>query len=203
MNKILYIIGNGFDLAHSLPTKFNPDFKIIADKHELNNFWEIYNSGDVDIWSDFENLLAYPDFNNLGAIFDGCTPDLLAEREYERDLIISQVGINGYLKEELKEFAENAENALNNIKKMEKFNNIITQNALYINFNYTHTLEKIYNIQKAQVLHVHGEVGKNNLILGYPKEKYKPEKFIYDYRKKGRPPYAEMGIEEYIKTEEN
>ena len=30
----LYIIGNGFDLLHKLPTKFDPDFKNIAEKNQ-------------------------------------------------------------------------------------------------------------------------------------------------------------------------
>lgn len=68
MRNKLFIIGNGFDLAHNLPTRFDPDFKNIALKHEENNFWEIYRS-DVDIWSDFENSLGHPDFNSLEEVF--------------------------------------------------------------------------------------------------------------------------------------
>ncbi|WP_274518647.1 AbiH family protein [Streptococcus mutans] len=75
MHNILFIIGNGFDLAHGLPTKFNPDFKEIAEKNESNPyFWELYQTEEADIWSDFENLLAKPDFNTLGEVFDDYSP---------------------------------------------------------------------------------------------------------------------------------
>lgn len=41
------------------------------------------------------------------------------------------------------------------------------QKDIYINFNYTHTLEEIYGIPSEQILHIHGEVGKDNLKLFY------------------------------------
>ena len=68
----LFIIGNGFDKAHNLNTDFDPDFKIIANKYELYNFWDIYQTQDDNIWSDFENNLAHHDFNSLEEIFTGC-----------------------------------------------------------------------------------------------------------------------------------
>ncbi len=61
--------------------------------------------------------------------------------------------------------------------------------------NYTHTLEMLYGINKDKVLHIHGEVGANNLILGYPEENYQPEKYYYDVRQKGRGPYREVDIQ--------
>ena len=72
------------------------------------------------------------------------------------------------------------------------------QKDIYINFNYTHTLEEIYGIPCEQILHIHGEVGKNNLKLGYPKGKFTPEKYSYDARGKGSGPYIEIEIEEHI-----
>ena len=34
MKNKLFVIGNGFDMAHNLPTSFDPDFRNIARKHE-------------------------------------------------------------------------------------------------------------------------------------------------------------------------
>lgn len=42
MERKLVIIGNGFDIDHGLPTKFNPDFKNISEKYESDNFWDLY-----------------------------------------------------------------------------------------------------------------------------------------------------------------
>lgn len=59
--KKLFIIGNGFDRAHELPTAYNPHFKEIAEEIEqISYFWDIYQSREVDIWADFENVYPIP-----------------------------------------------------------------------------------------------------------------------------------------------
>lgn len=45
----LFIIGNGFDLAHNLPTRFDPHFKNIAKTYENYNFWDLYQCCEDDI----------------------------------------------------------------------------------------------------------------------------------------------------------
>lgn len=198
MKNKLYIIGNGLDLAHNLPTRFDPNFKNIAMEYEQDNFWDLYQSCENDIWSDFENLLGCPDFESLEEIFYGYEPDYLSDRESDRDSIVYQVELNGKLQDALYEFANNAEEFLINIQSRAFFENIFDSDGYYITFNYTHTLEKIYNIPWKNILHVHGEVGKNNLKLGYPKGKFTPEKYSYDARGKGRGPYIKIKIEDYI-----
>lgn len=72
MIKRLFIVGNGFDLAHNLPTSYEKDFKRIAKNNEsVSNFWELYSFDGSKIWSNFENCLAHPDFNSLEEIFNG------------------------------------------------------------------------------------------------------------------------------------
>ena len=62
----LFIIGNGFDLEHNLPTSFENNFKSIAEKNEqITDFWDMYQSSNPNIGSDFENCLAHPNFNDL------------------------------------------------------------------------------------------------------------------------------------------
>lgn len=198
MKNKLFVIGNGFDLAHNLPTRFDPDFKNIAIKYEQDNFWDLYQSCENDIWSDFENLLGFPDFNALEEIFYGYEPDYFSDRESDRDSIIYQVELNGKLQDALYEFADNAEDSLRNIQVNNFIEQILDSDGYYITFNYTHTLEDIYDIPWEQILHIHGEVGENNLELGYPKENFRPEKYSYDARGKGRGPYIEIEIEDYI-----
>lgn len=195
----LFIIGNGFDLAHKMPTRFDPDFKEIAEKNEpIRYFWELYSGGSEEIWSDFENLLAYPDFNLLSEIFDSYYPDYLSDRESDRDGIIYQVELNGNLATSLQEFACQADDSLCDVVANHKFLQMFTSNSLYINFNYTHTLEEIYQISSHNILHIHGEVGGGNLILGYPAGIFSPSKIEVDPRGKGRGPYRYEEVEDYI-----
>ena len=56
----------------------------------------------------------------------------------------------------------------------------------------------MYGIPNEHILHIHGEVGKNNLELGFPEGRFTPEKYYYDVRRKGHGPYREIDIEEYI-----
>lgn len=104
----LFIIGNGFDIAHNLPTKFDPHFKTIANQYELYSFWDIYQTQNENIWSDFENSLAHPNFNFLEEIFNGYEPDYYSNKESDRNAIITQVDLNGNLACSLYEFANNA-----------------------------------------------------------------------------------------------
>ena len=200
MKSKLYVIGNGFDLAHKIPSTFNPDFKNIALKYESGYqcFWDLYQTENEDIWSDFENLLGRPDFNVLEEIFERYAPDYLSDRESDRDDIINQVSINGNLKEAVSEFASKADAYLENVNRRESFEKLLDASGYYISFNYTHTLENVYNIPKKQVLHIHGEVGKNNLELGFPEGDFKPEKYKYDVRQKGKEPYAILDIDDYV-----
>lgn len=195
----LFIIGNGFDIEHGLPTKFDPHFKTIAERIEqIDCFWDIYQSQRVDIWSDFENCLAHPDFNELEKIFDGYSPDYYSNRESDRDAIITQVDLNGNLYDALYEFANRAEDAINSTRVLTQYKNYFTKNDLFISVNYTHTLEKLYEINNNQILHIHGEVGQNNLLLGYPDGDFAPERYYYDVRQKGVGPCAEVDIRSHI-----
>lgn len=201
MKRSLCIIGNGFDLAHNLPTKFDPDFMNIAKKYESNNFWDLYQSQTDDIWSDFEHLLARPDFNSLLEIFDGYEPDYLSDKESDRTGIIHQVNLNGKLDVAVKEFANEAEALLSEKIANCFLENIFTKQDLFINFNYTHTLEEIYEISHENILHIHGEVGKENLLLGYPEGEYSAEKYSFDVCAKGVGPFAEIDFEKYVNEE--
>lgn len=203
MKTTLFIIGNGFDKAHGLPTDYLEDFKPIAEKHEENYFWDLYQSKEATILAHFENLLAYPDFNQLEEIFNGYEPNYSSDRESDRDDIIYQVDLNGKLFEALYEFVNNAEERLNKTKKNPYIEKILCKDGYYITLNYIHTLEKIYGIPKNNILHIHGEAGNKNLIFGYPKANFKPEKYLYDVRMKGKSPYAEIDIEEYINNEDD
>ena len=195
----LFIIGNGFDLAHGIPSRYNPDFKNIAERIEqISYFWEIYQSRKADIWADFENLLANPDFNSLEEIFDGYAPDYSSDYEYDRDAIITQVDLNGKLIDALYEFADQAEYSIDSKRPLIKYEEKFSSSGLFITTNYTHTLEKLYGINRNNVLHIHGEVGADNLILGYPEGDYKPETYFYDVRQKGIGPYREVDFEQHI-----
>lgn len=182
----LFIIGNGFDLEHNLPTSFENNFKSIAEKNEqITDFWDMYQSSNPNIWSDFENCLAHPNFNDLEEIFRGYEPDFSSDYERDRNAIITQVDLNGRLEESLYDFANQAEQEIVNKKALPEFSRYFNHDDLFVSFNYTHTLEELYKITSNRILHIHGEVGKDNLLLGYPEGEFQPDLYYYDPFEKG------------------
>lgn len=195
----LFIIGNGFDLEHELPTHFKKNFKSIAEGNEQRtDFWDIYQSSNSDIWSDFENCLAHPDFNELEEIFRGYEPDFSSDYERDRNAIITQVDLSGRLEESLYDFANLAEQKIVNKKALSKFSKYFNHDDLFISFNYTHTLEQLYKITSNQILHIHGEVGKDNLLLGYPEGEFQPDLYYYDLIGKGQGNVVGIDYRDYI-----
>ncbi len=197
----LFIIGNGFDLSHDLPTSFDPDFKKIAELYGQSPcFWDLYQSREANIWADFENLLAHPDYNELLEIFDGFQSEYFSDRESDRTAGIIQGHLNGKLEEELDAFANQAEAKVPFAKQKSEFTNLFIDGGLFVSFNYTHTLEEVYGIPKNRVLHIHGEVGQKNLIIGYPEGSFAPDKFFIDLSYKDRGPYREIDFREYVRN---
>lgn len=201
LSRRLFILGNGFDLAHDLPTKYDPHFKSFTAHDTIKNesYWELY--GNADIWADFENNLGTPDFNNLSEMFEGLYPDYSSDYERDRTSIIFEPSLHGDLYGALSAFAENADNALVHALPKSKLMTYFNKNDLFLSFNYTHTLEHLYNIDDKQIFHIHGLNKKTNLIIGYPEGNFKPQKLLIDSTMKGRH-YIEVDVEDYIKGDE-
>lgn len=200
MSETLFIIGNGFDLEHKLPTSYDPDFKEISREFEqLDNFWDLYQSLEENIWSDFENLLAYPDFEQFDCIFEQYFPDYASEYEHDRHSIIHQVELNALLRETLIKFVENAEKNFKSLKQITMYKSIFSSNSKFITFNYTSVLQTLYEIKDENILYIHGRLGEE-MIFGYLSDDFKPEKMQIDLRGKGRGPYSEKEVNEYFAT---
>ena len=161
----LYVLGNGFDLSHGLPTSYDPDLKKLAIQGErFSGEWEGY-SINADLWSGVEEHLAHPDvdliLNHLGSF----SPDLSSDRESDRDSIVHEA--EKLLEFPLERFAELADEKLDTTEPDAKFVNLFRADDYYLTFNYTHTLECLYEIPSSHILHLHGEVGVSPLIIGY------------------------------------
>lgn len=191
----LFIIGNGFDMAHGLKTSYNnfldymkKEYSIVEDdifevpipvqtrdggieydEHELASYTvKILSDILGDDWNEFENALGYTDFleDDLEDIYP-------LDNEGDLDMW-KVVNINEdksqicyyyckFLKKMFKEWIESID--LSTISN--KFI-MIERDNLYINFNYTKTLEENYKIVKNNIFHIHGEIS-SELIFGHGK----------------------------------
>ncbi len=183
MGSVLTIIGNGFDLGHDLPTSFSDFIKSdnggFKDKYHIlqsgeNNWNEVekrYGELLCDImrsrsWVDtteiVENIMTEYGFNQFGEIdYYNYESDAFNE-EYEKiEKLIKlltefEIDFLSYLKE----FC-NDEKILK-LGFRQKIKQILNNSTDIITFNYTRTVETLYNIKK--VIHIHGTVDDNIAI---------------------------------------
>lgn len=161
----LYVLGNGFDLSHELPTKYDPHLKKLAVEAErFSGEWEGYSIG-ADLWSSVEEHLAHPDVDLILDHLGSYAPDLASDRESDRDSIVYEA--EHLLAFPLERFAELADEKLDSTDPDAKFVNLFRSDDYYLTFNYTHTLELLYGVPSSRILHLHGEVGVSPLIIGY------------------------------------
>lgn len=176
----LYIIGNGFDLAHGLKTSYWDFRTFLENKHPsfLRKFENLYDIQPLDdtepsytleaqrrwdeevnyeLWSQFENAIGEPNIAEMEDMSECVAGDLGLETD---DIGIKDT-MDIYWKEEygfinnMQEYVQEwiSQNDLGNIVPQKK-ELIAANDNKYINFNYTNTLEVVYKIKS--VLHIHG-----------------------------------------------
>lgn len=172
--KRLFIIGNGFDIAHGLPTRYL-DFREFLEKNDFSFFervFEIYkysfrrkihpvtheilnlNNEVKDeyglLWQDFEI--------NMGNINENIIPNEYEFRLEWKDKYDDQVReiIDQDIKKTFYEVYEHLQDKLDewisniDITNLTKKSLLINKKNydLYLNFNYTRVLEEVYNIEE-------------------------------------------------------
>ncbi len=235
MSKLI-ITGNGFDLAHGLRTNYS-DFRdyllsyekepevimgrfallrsISEEDQNRHRFYEKLSKfiPEYELWNLFEDALGILDAEEVkgsnSSYYLGYGDDNWrdsANHDYQEmigeDLdFASQVPV--FLSEWIKSVSTKTEPIISQ--------NVIMPNDLYLNFNYTDTLESTYGIPENRVLYIHGKALRGDtLIVGHHDNEYfspKPtprfeseedyERYIDDI---GSIDFREQEAEEKIKT---
>lgn len=167
-SEVLYITGNGFDIAHGIKSKYS-DFKTWCRKNNKNiGIFDSLFSTRKDFWCDIESALGDYDEKE---ILDFCKPD----EEFDLDHSLSS---SARIEDAPMSILEPALCDLRNFF-VEWVNSIdisyvrpfikLHKNAKYLTFNYTETLESIYSIPSKNVCHIHGcRLSKDdNYIFGH------------------------------------
>ena len=189
----LVVIGNGFDLAHGLNTKYS-DFmeylcsyekkpNMIDDRFVLLNsvskqaqerhrFYEAISKyiPEQDLWSSFEEALGFLDCeqvqdDNSCYFLDYGDDNWRDSANHDFQYMISEdlsfaTNISRYFSEWILHINTSVQPILSS--------NVLNGNCLFLNFNYTDTLEKVYSIPASNILYIHGNALRgNNLILGH------------------------------------
>ena len=184
-NFVLYVIGNGFDIAHGLHTTYE-DFRqwLLAQKNDsfVHAFETLYPNvkNERGLWCDIESALGQillKDAINYDQNYQYC-PDEVNNENSSLDAYECGYNIKNVVKVLpilLKEWAESIE--LDGHTSIFEF----AQNAHFLTFNYTRTLEHIYGVKEGEVFHIHEAVIENRpLVVGcgdnyFEEDDYTPE----------------------------
>lgn len=174
----LFIIGNGFDLAHEYKTSY-AHFRDYLRKNQISSgsFYipDIFNDASEDDWNDFEKLLGNYEFVEWGGSYSA---NIHVKEDKEQDRNMSY---NNRLNDSYEEIARNLpsilksslcnfiEEVTSSQKKMRtEVKGLLAKQDLFVTFNYSLLLEGIYNIEKEKILHIHRTFhAEENIIFGH------------------------------------
>lgn len=166
----LFILGNGFDLAHGLKTTYEDfhDWLLSAGRRqfvdELETLYPSVKEQSTGEWCGIETALGDFDMNNVEAFdryYSFCMcPEETKDEAYDPGWNIKAV--TETLCSELEVWVEDMDYA--KVQKIFCFED----HDLFITFNYTQTLEKVYHVPSERLFHIHGTINTNKeLIIGY------------------------------------
>ena len=169
----LYIIGNGFDIHHGIASKYSEYREWLAenDADLYERLREYYDAGTDEWWGQFEQSLGFPDMSEYieNTAFEN-QPDFGSDDFRDRDYYAGQMQAEGEMGELVQRIKDSFTDWVTSLplplsaKKI----SLDKDDAYFINFNYTDTLQKVYNIAKKNILFIHGSVADgSDLVLGH------------------------------------
>lgn len=173
MTKKLFIIGNGFDLHHRIQSKYS-DFATYLKEQDRTVFdiAEQYVVPEKDLWSYLEERLAEIDIDQIEEYANDFLVAYGAEEwsdsyhhnyEYEIERICAAISrkLRGHFSDWVRKI-EIPSHAFHPVR-------CIDPTSLFLNFNYTSTLQNLYDVPEDRILHIHGSAKDSNaeIILGH------------------------------------
>lgn len=181
----LFVIGNGFDIGHEIPCKYSNFQEYLNDNREdiLEVMEKFYYTGeDSELWSDFETSLERDiNYGSLSEIIGDNSPNFGSDDFRDGDWYDAQIHIEQECDELLEMIRSGFEEWIASLEISEvKKKYALDRTALYLTFNYTDVLERVYNISTANILHIHNKVGEE-LIFGHGKnvDEFNVQKALY------------------------
>ena len=189
----LYVVGNGFDLTHGVPSSYSQFRDWLGKRSDLKDTLETYIRNDA-LWCDFEEALADLDLDTPSMaipemldIFDAYDPDAQMA-DYYAAIDMAMEPVDAITNELPKKFRKWI-NSLKVDTERKPLNNIVKTGAKYLDFNYTEFVETLYGAKDVCYIHGSRKKEKNKLILGHSYKRNVPEisvkmpKFKNGYKK--------------------
>ena len=182
----LYITGNGFDLHHGLDTSYFSFAYFLRSRQRdsYNNLVDFVGFTDLPenldklkkdehpLWCEFERNLAGLDSQAVFDAFTDYLPNLGDPDFRDRDWHAFNIEMQRIFENLTDGLFTQFTSFISRIKYPELTADKKLQlcnNAIFINFNYTRTIECYYGIKSSQILYIHGNASLpgDRLILGH------------------------------------
>lgn len=163
----LFIIGNGFDLWHKLPTSYRDFYKQYKGYLDQIEHYFSYGLQEEELWSDFENVLGQFDESIL--IEENDFMDFSGDEFPTQQMYGLEDAVDNFSREIINDITDSFTEWLKGISLDKLVQQMVfPDQAQYISFNYTPTLQQIYAAPETNVNHIHGSlVQSNSLIFGH------------------------------------
>lgn len=173
-SRTLYVIGNGFDLWHRIPSSYScfRDYVRLHGRDVFDAVESYLPAGEN--WSDLEAAFAKIDVDHviesLGHFMGSYGDDDWSDSghhdfQYEVERVVERLSkkLRSHFGEWIRQLA--IPTALTVPRRLR----FLDTDAIFLTFNYTKTLREIYGVADANVLHIHGnaELPDSELILGH------------------------------------
>lgn len=173
-NRKLYIIGNGFDLQHEIPTELC-DFREFVEERDPNLLRAVDDYLPVgDDWCNLESALAGIDVDSIIDDLQHFMMPYGAEDwsdsghhdfQYEVDRLVKRLSIE--LRHQFAQWIRQV--PIPTPSTAQRHLQTIDPTARFLTFNYTPTLQELYGVPDTRILHIHGRANlpDNDLVLGH------------------------------------
>jgi len=197
----IYIIGNGFDLHHELKTKYSDFAKYLKANNEgLYDMLEkhiSYPQSDEDLWYKFEENLANLDADEILSEHSIILPDYASDDFRVANRYAFPDTMTEYYEKLTEGLIEEFESFIQSVQYLiisDELKVELDIDSFFLTFNYTNTLEKLYKIDKKNILYIHNSAfyGSGQIILGHGID---PKRF----QKESPEPPDDVDIDNYEK----
>lgn len=178
----LVIIGNGFDLHHGLKTSYGAFFDfakerspsvfellsgLFLESHDYMGF-ERPDAADeasfiFDRWSDFETCLGILDDEEFGQRSRDDISEYMEELGMEETIVNEFIANVSGILDVFRDWVSEVDLPVSHRRSFQ-----FDQTTVFVNFNYTETLEAYYGVNLARIFYIHGRRGTTDrLIVGH------------------------------------
>ena len=167
----LIIVGNGFDVNHGIPSSY-AHFKtwLSNTDKKLYDFLERYIDVAGDWWNDFERSLSEIDVPKLireTPLVEKSPVDPRIPPSFSHPASWRLDSVRRAISQKFTEWVKTMDSV--EIKKKIE----LPEACLYISFNYTDTLERVYGIEESRNVYIHGKASRGDeLIYGHGKNQF-------------------------------